>query len=228
MTGTTRSGPRSRMYAKSSRAPGASSRRSAARVVACVARRRVARTLNDHVSTHLEHSAWSRALVEGADAVDPVLDSATQARMLARVRADIGAESRGRRWFQSWLAPALAAAVIVVVILVLRRPQPPTQTATVGVASPPATPASTPPASVRSAPAFVLPLDKPEVRFTAMALVLRGSADGPKFVDVVAWHSRVPVRRLRDGRARTGGVAAALPELGRGSFLPRSQSVVPW
>ena len=146
--------------------------------------------LNDRVHSHLEHSAWSRALVEGADAVDPTLDSATQARMLARIGAEMGAKRRGRRWFQAWLlVPALAAAVIVLAVVIFRRPQtPPDQAAAVGVAVAPQPPAqgATPPAPVPPARGFVLPLDKPEVRFTAMALVLRGSADGPKFVDVVA------------------------------------------
>ncbi|HEY2150767.1 MAG TPA: hypothetical protein VGH34_08165 [Vicinamibacterales bacterium] len=143
--------------------------------------------LNEEVSNHLERSAWSRTLVEGADSVDPALDSAAQARMLARIHADIGTAPRGRRWFQSWLlASAVAMAVIVLAVVIFRRPQAPNQTASVAVAPQPAAQVPTLPPSVPPAPGFILPLDKPDVKFTALALVLRGSADGPKFIDAVA------------------------------------------
>ncbi|HEY1909804.1 MAG TPA: hypothetical protein VGG73_02690 [Vicinamibacterales bacterium] len=144
-------------------------------------------TLNEQVSSHLERSAWSRTLVEGADSVEPALDSVVQARMLARIHADIGAAPRRRRWFQSWLlAPALAAAVIVLALVIFRRPQAPNQTAAVAVAPPPVAKAPALPPSVPPTPGFILPLDKPDVKFTALALVLRGSADGPKFTDAIA------------------------------------------
>jgi hypothetical protein len=143
--------------------------------------------LDEQVRGHLERGAWSRALLEGVDSIDPALDPAVQARMLARIRAEVGAAPRGRRWFRSWLlAPALAAAVIVLAVVILRRPQAPSQPAAMAVAPRSAAQPSTSQAAVPPTPGFVLPLDKPDVKFTALALVLRGSADGPKFIDAVA------------------------------------------
>jgi hypothetical protein len=144
-------------------------------------------TLSDAATDHLASSAWSRALVEGADGVDTPIDLVAEDRILSRVRAKVRQEQPARRRFRVWLwAPALSAAVIVLAMLVLRR----SGTSEPVALAPAQAPAATPSPATAAAPApssvFHLPFDKPEVRFTATALVLRGAGGGPRFVDVVA------------------------------------------
>ena len=136
-------------------------------------------TLNEQASQHLEHSAWGRALVDGADAAEPAFDREAQDRVLARIRRATRGERPARAWFSAWVwAPALsAAAIAIVAAMVLRRPP-------VNLPPPPSAPAAA--STAAAAPAFRLPLEKPEVRFTATALVLRGAGASEKFTDIVA------------------------------------------
>jgi hypothetical protein len=71
---------------------------------------------------------------------------------------------------------------VLLAVLVVRRSRPGEPAANVPPQSPPQV------ATVPSpAPApFHIRLEKPEVRFTAAALVLRGQGGGPRFVDVIA------------------------------------------
>jgi predicted Zn-dependent protease len=136
----------------------------------------------------LLNDAWSRALVDGLDAVEPSLDKRAEDQLLARIRR----ESRGdgqlaekdhqpgrRRW--TWYRPALASAALVTIAAAawiafrgptpapVERPvpqQPSAQTNSAAVTTP-----STP-------PAWQVPLDKPDVTLSLAALTWRGSGSG--------------------------------------------------
>jgi hypothetical protein len=141
--------------------------------------------LQEQASAHLESSAWSRVLVEGADEAEIALDAAAASRLLARVKKGSAAPAaRGARWL--W-APALAlasVAVIVLAVLVSRTERPaPTQTSTTADRAPAAT---AQPPTARGAQTFRLELKKPDVKLTATALLLRGEGRTDRFVDDVA------------------------------------------
>jgi hypothetical protein len=128
--------------------------------------------IQDSIAAHLESSAWSRALVEGADDVSEPLDAATTDRLLSRIRQQAHTAERplGRR--RSWaavLAVGSIAAVLVVAVFVWRRSAPARQ--------------ESPAAAV--SPVFALQLTKPDVKLTPAALLVRGEGRG-QFVDDVA------------------------------------------
>ncbi|HTK30270.1 MAG TPA: hypothetical protein VL309_11990 [Vicinamibacterales bacterium] len=140
----------------------------------------------DAVAEHLEKSGWSRALAAAADALDDEAPVPAD-RVLARIRAGSAAPRPQRHAGWIWV-PALAAAAIVILAVVLSRPAPTApesadaRSAQVGPAAPAAG------AAPAASPArFRLPLEKPDVRFTAAALVLRGEGQTPaRFVDAAA------------------------------------------
>ncbi len=149
-------------------------------------------SLQAELTEHLQQNAWSRTLVDDAADDEVSIGADAERRLLARIQRDArresGASSGARdgsqaatKWWSSWWVPALAtAAILVVMVGVLRQAQsdrPATQ--------PSQTTAATP-AAPTPAPSFALPLDKPEVKLTAMALVLRSSGRGATFVDEVA------------------------------------------
>jgi TolA-binding protein len=139
--------------------------------------------LHDAVAASLARSPLQRQLVEDLAEVQPELDEAGQARLLARIQAEAGrgatARAPVRRFSVSW-RPVLAfaaMAVIVTAVVVRMRPGPeapvtPTGTSTVA-----------PPAAT---PSFVLTLDKPDVKLTAKALVRRSTGREAGFVDDIA------------------------------------------
>ena len=135
---------------------------------------------DEQVRARLEASAWDRALVEGAEAAEPVLEDGAEDRILSRIRQDT--VPKRRPWWSSlWVwGPAVAAAAAVLIVVFMfagpRTPAPDSVTARVAL------PATT----GREPPVYRLPLDKPDVRFTAEALVLRGHPTRERFVDVVA------------------------------------------
>jgi len=139
--------------------------------------------LQQQAVEHLESSAWSRAGVEGLDDVDALLDTASVDRLLARIKKEAkrgDSPERGRRWF--W-APALtlASVAIVALAIVVWRNQSPSVPAKVEgqtASSAATTPAARPP--------FRLPLDKPDVKLTPLALVLRGEGNAGRFADDIA------------------------------------------
>jgi hypothetical protein len=138
--------------------------------------------LQGALAEHLEHSAWSRALVEGGADADATLDADDQQRLFARIQRSTRATPAVSFWRARFWIPAFAAAAILVVIVgVLRRggpdqpfeqrPLPPPE-GQVAVAQP--------------APAFTLPLDKADVKLTPAALVLRSEGRDARFVDDIA------------------------------------------
>lgn len=136
--------------------------------------------LQGPVSDHLTQSAWSRALVDGANDVDHSLDAPSADRLYARITKS-PAERPG--WFSaarrvSRLAAAAAALVIIAALWVSwRRPAP-------AEPSKPIAPETTV-ARAQSAP-FELPLRKPEVRLSVSALTWRGSSSASSLVDDLA------------------------------------------
>lgn len=139
-------------------------------------------TLQQQTIEHLASSTWSRALVDGADDGDASLDPASVDRLLTRITQDAkrGAVP-GRRWRWIW-APALTLASIALVAaaVVLWRNQTPRAPE---VEQDTAAPAAATPAP---RPSFRLSLDKPDVKLTALALVLRGESNSGRFADDVA------------------------------------------
>jgi hypothetical protein len=139
--------------------------------------------LQERVSRHLESSAWSRALLEGADdeAPVPALSKNDEDRLWQRIQTSAASAPVPRvsvgRSSRRWWVPSLAAAAIAgVVVWTVNRdemstpaaPEPP-----VAVAEPP------------SKPALVLALDKPDVRLGPGALTFRGT-DATPYLEAVA------------------------------------------
>ena len=140
--------------------------------------------LQARVSAHLADSAWSRALVAGADDADPALDVTDVDRLLARITR---ASAPRRSWlpplggrFSSWapLAAAAAAAIVVAIAWPWWRTTAPAAP-TVATMKPESTIARTQP------PPFELPLDKPDVKLSVAALTWRGT-NAPSLVDALA------------------------------------------
>ncbi|MGH9142923.1 MAG: tetratricopeptide repeat protein [Vicinamibacterales bacterium] len=136
--------------------------------------------VGDAATEHLERSAWSRALLDGAnEAADGSFDAASRRRIRAEIqrRQSSAPSSRPRLWI--W-APALGLAALLIVAVSINRPSRSPAPVHSGE-----TPQTTPTASSRTA--FHLPLDKPEVKFTEAALVVRGEKNQRvRFVDAVA------------------------------------------
>jgi hypothetical protein len=138
-------------------------------------------SLQGPVSEHLGKSAWSRALVEGAASAEPSLDAVGERRLLTQVlRSARETPSATHWWSRSWLPALAAAAVLILMVAIFRRGEP---------ARPSDRTLPTPETQVASATPvaeFMLPLDKPDVKLTASALVLRSDGRGGTFVDEIA------------------------------------------
>ena len=124
------------------------------------------------LANRLSASRWDRALVEGAEHPEAELDEHRRARMLRRIQGKAAPQRQTRGAFARWWPPALAAAAVVVLAVAGWR--------FLGIAGGdrPSTPSESN-TSVRSAPtpSFVLPLDPPDVKLSASALVFRGRAN---------------------------------------------------
>jgi hypothetical protein len=136
--------------------------------------------LRHAADAHLDGSIWSRALVEGAEAADVPLDTDAQQRLLERIRQALR-EEHAARVLRRWRWTAAVAAAVLLAVLVVRRSRPGEPMPGVPAAPSPVAAAPSP-----APPVFHMLLEKPEVRFTAAALVLRGEGGGPRFVDAIA------------------------------------------
>jgi hypothetical protein len=128
--------------------------------------------LQPELTAYLADSAWSRALVEGIDAVKPSLSAADEDRLLARLQ-ERATEQRGRTVWWKWLAPALAGSALAVLVLALWISRHP--------ASPPSAVPIERPREEGSAPRVAgmrLPLEQPEVILSTAALTWRGAVAG--------------------------------------------------
>lgn len=135
-------------------------------------------SLQARLTEHLNRSAWSRALVEGDAETEPSFDAEAERRLLSRITRS----TRGSRWhLRSWVPALAAAAVLVVIVGVLRTGPPPASDD-----QQPTAPVETPVASAPPARTFTLPLDKPDVKLTPKALVLRSGTQQSRFVDDLA------------------------------------------
>jgi hypothetical protein len=137
--------------------------------------------LQTALSFRLESSAWSRALVDGAESEHVSLDEIGERRLLNTVRRAAG--SRRSSWgLKIWLPAVVAAALVLVAVAVLRRGEPTRP----GASPSTVTTERRPVPSETPVPAFVLPLEKPQVKLTALALVLRSGGRDGRFVDDIA------------------------------------------
>jgi predicted Zn-dependent protease len=131
----------------------------------------------------LLNDAWSRALVDGLDAVEPSLDKQAEDQLLVRIRresrrdgqlAEKDHQSDRRRW--TWYRPALASAAVVAIAaaawIAFRGPTPAPVERPIPQVQPPAETSS---AAVTTPPAWQVPLDKPDVTLSLAALTWRGS-----------------------------------------------------
>jgi hypothetical protein len=136
--------------------------------------------LQARVSDHLTESAWSRALVDGANDVEHSLDAPASDRLFARItqsttpRRPLFSAIR----FSSRVLAAGAALIIIAALWVSWR-----GTASIARPSKPAAPQTT---VARAEPPFELPLRKPEVRLSVSALTWRGPSGAASFVDDLA------------------------------------------
>lgn len=137
-------------------------------------------SLQADIAGELERSRWHRVLIDGVADADTGLDKPGEDRLLARIHAEAAqsAPARVLRFPRAWrpvFALAAAAVLVTAVVLRLRAPEP---------AANPAAPATSP--ATVAPPAFLLTLDKPDVKLTASALVRRSTGREAKFVDDVA------------------------------------------
>ena len=119
----------------------------------------------------LSNDAWSRALVDGLDAAEPVLEAEREDQLLARIRKDAAAQGRPASWTWRYLAIGGAAAAGVIAAAFLWRP----------AADVPPEVRPQPQATIadaRPTPRFELPLDKPDVALSLKALTWRGAGEG--------------------------------------------------
>jgi len=127
--------------------------------------------LQEAVDQHLANSEWSRALVDGLEQDEPVLDPHAARRLYATIDGKL-AQQRDREGFKIWLrygliTPAIAVAVLAIWFVVYRpdRAIAPTSSPPVVAVAPP-----------EARPLFTLALDKPDVKLSAAALTWRGAA----------------------------------------------------
>jgi hypothetical protein len=137
--------------------------------------------LQSRVSDHLAESAWSRALVDGANDVDHTLDAASADRLYARITKSPADRPIGfsAMRFASRLVAAAAAVIIIAALWVSWRGTTPS--------AQPANPNAPPATVARAEPArFDLPLTKPDVRLSVSALTWRGPSGASSLVDDLA------------------------------------------
>jgi hypothetical protein len=136
--------------------------------------------LQARVSDHLTESAWSRALVDGANDVEHSLDAPASDRLFARITQSTTPQrplfSAVR--FASRVLAAAAALIIITALWVSWR-------GTASVA-PPSKPAASQTTVARAEPPFELPLRKPDVRLSVSALTWRGPSGAASLVDDLA------------------------------------------
>jgi hypothetical protein len=137
--------------------------------------------LQARVSDHLADSAWSRALVDGANDVEHSLDAPASDRLFARIaqsttpRPPLFSAIR----FGSRVLAAAAALIIIAALWVSWRGTVP--------AAPPSTSAAPQSTVARTEPPpFELPLRKPDVRLSVSALTWRGPSGAASLVDDLA------------------------------------------
>jgi hypothetical protein len=168
--------------------------------------------LQGAVAAHLERSEWNRALVDGAAGEEPSLDSDAERQLLARVTHSAGSRDMRSRWrMRLWIPAFAAAAVVVVIVAVFRR------------ASAPLTPRPQPvaerqAAAPRPSATFALALDRPDVKLTQAALVLRSAGRDARFVDDIA--PALSAYRANDYAAADRQFAALEPRYPKSVELP--------
>lgn len=134
--------------------------------------------LQARIIQHLSESAWSRTLVEGADAAEVSLTPSEEQQILDRVQSQNAGASSPLRWNRFWI-PALAAvgaAVLLVVVFgridrAVPSIEPPAATATAPAVPAPAVPS----------PSFAVALSKPDIKLNPAAFAFRGVENEKQF-----------------------------------------------
>jgi hypothetical protein len=139
----------------------------------------LSKPLQQSVTEHLDRSAWSRALVEEDAEAEPEWNEDSAQRVLSRITRSAQPPRVPRWYMRPWLPALAAAAVLVVMVGLLRSGSSPVSVER----QPPRADAPAPPAA---APTFALSFEKPEVKLTPQALVLRSEAGQARFVDDIA------------------------------------------
>lgn len=135
-------------------------------------------SMQEPLAGHLQRSAWSRALVDGANGDEPALDDVSARALLTRMNRSTKPPAVRFPRLPSWFSALAAAAVLVVVVGLLREGDP-----GVEPASQPPRP-TVPPVAER--PGVTLALERPDVKLTTRAMVLRSDARDARFVDDIA------------------------------------------
>lgn len=140
--------------------------------------------MQEAVSRHAARDPWQRALVAGFNDADTKLEPHDEDRLLARLHADIARDAPARVVRVPWRwrpIVSLAAAAVIAAALFIRLRAPVTPVPAVAVDAPVASVPAAP-----AAPAFILPLEAPDVQLTPKALVRRSTGKDAKFLDDVA------------------------------------------
>ncbi len=137
---------------------------------------------------YLERSAWSRTLIEGAGLTEASLDSKAESRLLARIQAETRKPERPRVRFYSFCRLAAVSATVLIIasgVFILRN-----RFQTGGAVVPP-NPTTVAESQSRGTIAplsisFLLPLEKPQIKLSANALLYRGSPEYGNFLKDLA------------------------------------------
>jgi hypothetical protein len=138
--------------------------------------------IQQHVAHHLEHSAWSRALVAGVEEATgtQAIDPHSEQRMWRRVQELTKSEPAARvsRALPPWLYGATALAASIVVAIVIGRAGSAPAPVESAPPAPPRAALAPPRAAVAEPPKAAEPLafSKPAVKLSAAALTWRSGA----------------------------------------------------
>jgi len=133
------------------------------------------------MSAHLEQDAWSRTIVDGFEqsGADQDVDAAFEARLLANIKQASSTKAGPRARRRTLLAMGgLAVAATLLIGVLVSRDQRPQNTAPDSPS--PSTPGSS--VAVPPAPAFQIAFTKPDVKWSAGALIWRGASSDPPFM----------------------------------------------
>lgn len=161
--------------------------------------------LQGAVLAHLDKSAWSKSLLDGAEAIEAPLAGGARERVLARVRKEGKGAAQPRSFWSAIWRPALATVAIAALTVVIVAPR------MRQVVAPPVTVTMPAPAQ---APPILLALDKPDVKLPADVLVQRSGSGGSEqyLKDLAPAFDAYRADRFTDAASLFDGLAAKYPK----------------